>query len=115
VSGGDTVLRGDRIRVQQLLANLLGNALKYGKGRPVEVTVADGVISVTDHGIGIAPEHSEAIFHVFRRLHPRDAYGGGPGAGLTIGRRIAERHGGRLWLERSNLGEGATFSFTLEG
>jgi light-regulated signal transduction histidine kinase (bacteriophytochrome) len=54
------------------------------------------------------------IFNVFRRLHPRDAYGGGTGAGLTIARRIAERHGGRLWLERSAPGAGSSFCFTLE-
>ena len=71
------------------------------------------MVCVADHGIGVAPEHHEAIFHVFRRLHPRGAYGGGTGAGLTIARRIAERHGGRLWLERSAPGEGSTFCFTL--
>ena len=66
-------------------------------------------------GIGVAPEHHDAIFHVFRRLHPRDAYGGGTGAGLTIARRIAERHGGELWLERSTPGAGSAFCFTLGG
>ena len=54
------------------------------------------------------------IFNVFRRLHPRDAYGGGTGAGLTIARRIAERHGGDLWLDRSVPGEGSVFCLTLE-
>ena len=115
VSGGELALHGDRIRVRQLLVNLLGNAVKYGGDGQISVVGRqDGVVCVRDEGIGIAPEHSEAIFHVFRRLHPRAAYGGGTGAGLTIARRIAERHGGRLWLERSALGEGSTFCFTLE-
>ena len=116
LSGGELALSGDRIRVRQLLVNLLGNAVKYGGDGQISVLGReDGVICVSDQGIGIAPEHTEAIFHVFRRLHPRDAYGGGTGAGLTIARRIAERHGGRLWLERSTPGEGSTFCFTLVG
>jgi chemotaxis family two-component system sensor kinase Cph1 len=116
VERGDLALRGDRIRVRQLLVNLLGNAVKYGgEGQISVVGREDGTVCVTDHGIGIAPEHREAIFHVFRRLHPRDAYGGGTGAGLTIARRIAERHGGNLWLERSIPGEGSSFCFTLSG
>jgi chemotaxis family two-component system sensor kinase Cph1 len=116
VEGGEMALRGDRIRVRQLFVNLLGNAVKYSPDAPeISVSASDGVVCVTDNGIGIAPDHHDAIFHVFRRLHPRDAYGGGTGAGLTIARRIAERHGGRMWLERSVAGEGSTFCFTLEG
>lgn len=116
VSGGDMRLRGDRIRVRQVLVNLLGNAVKYSPDDPhVTVTARDGVVCVEDNGIGVAPEHHDSIFHVFRRLHPREAYGGGTGAGLTIARRIAERHGGRLWLERSVPGAGSAFCFTLEG
>ncbi|MBE2316533.1 GAF domain-containing protein [Solirubrobacter sp. CPCC 204708] len=116
VSGADMPLRGDRIRVRQALVNLLGNAVKYSPDEPrISVTARDGVVCVSDNGIGIAPEHHDSIFHVFRRLHARDAYGGGTGAGLTIARRIAERHGGRLWLERSVPGEGSSFCFTLEG
>ena len=114
LEGGEMVLRGDRIRVRQILVNLLGNAVKYSEGEAdVSVVARDGHVWVSDTGIGVAPEHHEAIFHVFRRLHPRDAYGGGTGAGLTIARRIAERHGGRLWLERSEPGAGSTFCFTL--
>lgn len=116
VEGAEMTLRGDRIRVRQLFVNLIGNAVKYSPGTPeISVVARDGVVCVTDNGIGVAPEHHDAIFHVFRRLHPRDAYGGGTGAGLTIARRIAERHGGRLWLERSALGAGSAFCFTLEG
>ncbi len=114
VEGREMGLRGDRIRVRQLLVNLIGNAVKYSPEAPeISVVARDGVVCVTDNGIGIAPDHHDAIFHVFRRLHARDAYGGGTGAGLTIARRIAERHGGRLWLERSEPGVGSSFCFTL--
>ena len=67
-----------------------------------------------DNGIGIRLHHMEMIFAMFRRLHPRDDYGGGTGAGLTIAKKIIERHGGTLWVE-STYGAGSTFYFTLPG
>lgn len=107
---------GEFRRALQILVNLIGNAVKYTSGEPeIAITAADGRVCVEDNGIGVAPEHHDAIFHVFRRLHPREAYGGGTGAGLTIARRIAERHGGELWLERSAPGAGSAFCFTLGG
>lgn len=112
-------IRCDRVRVRELFANLVSNALKYNENaaeRWVEVGCIDTgdtpVFYVRDNGIGIDPAQHQRIFQIFRRLHPRDAYGGGSGAGLTIVQRVAERHGGRIWVE-SALGEGATFSFTL--
>ena len=55
----------------------------------------------------------ERVFQIFRRLHARDEYGGGSGAGLTIARRTVERHGGRMWAESGGTGKGTTFLFTL--
>src|SRR5262249_39769926 len=70
------------------------------------------VFYVRDNGIGIPEHHYETIFGIFKQLHERDEFGGGVGAGLTIVKKIVERHNGRIWVE-SRVGEGATFYFTL--
>ncbi len=70
------------------------------------------VFYVRDNGIGIPEEHYGTIFDIFRRLHGRDEFGGGAGAGLAIVKKIVERHNGRIWVE-SRVGEGATVYFTL--
>jgi PAS domain S-box-containing protein len=104
----------DRGRLLLVFQNLIGNALKYSRDDPPRVWIGarDGAIYVRDNGIGIPPQHQREIFEMFKRLHARDAYGGGAGAGLAIVRRIVESHGGRIWVE-SAPGEGATFWFTL--
>ena len=115
-------VRADRVHVGEIFNNLIVNAIKYNNkdekwieiGCDVsdEGTTQQPVFYVRDNGIGIAPQHHEAIFRIFRRLHGREEYGGGTGAGLTIVRKIVERHGGRIWLV-SQPGAGSTFSFTL--
>jgi chemotaxis family two-component system sensor kinase Cph1 len=67
---------------------------------------------VTDNGIGIGAKHFSEIFGLFKRLHARDAFGAGAGTGLTVARKLVERHGGKIWLD-SLLGKGTTFYFTL--
>jgi PAS domain S-box-containing protein len=106
---------GDRERVGQLVANLIGNGLKYNQNSCPEVVIGvagDGVtVFVRDNGIGIPPQYHEQIFRLFRRLHRREEYEGN-GAGLAICKKIVEAHGGRIWVE-SEVGRGATFYFTL--
>jgi light-regulated signal transduction histidine kinase (bacteriophytochrome) len=110
----------DGQRVQELLTNLISNAAKYNDKaeRWIEVGREDrpgepAIFHVRDNGIGIAAEDVPRVFEIFRRLHPRDAYGGGTGVGLTIARRIVEHHEGKLWID-STPGEGTGVYFTLE-
>ena len=111
--------RGDPERIRVVLENLIANAMKYNdKSQPrIEIGLVDGpvpTVFVQDNGIGIAENHREVIFDVFRRLHGREEYGGGTGAGLAIARKHVERHGGRLWVEAAP-GGGSCFLFTLAG
>jgi signal transduction histidine kinase len=107
------------IHLEQLLQNLIGNALKYKKdGRPPRVHVsaiqaeAQWRFSIADNGIGIEPEYHERVFGLFKRLHSARGEYAGVGMGLAICRRIVERYGGRIWLH-SEVGQGATFYFTI--
>jgi light-regulated signal transduction histidine kinase (bacteriophytochrome) len=107
------------IHLQQLLQNLIGNALKYRKDSEspcVHVSAKPAgsfwLFSVADNGIGIAPQFHAQIFAVFKRLHPKGGKYPGTGIGLSICQRIIERYGGKIWLE-SDAGQGATFHFTL--
>ncbi|SFG48043.1 PAS domain S-box-containing protein [Halopelagius inordinatus] len=110
-------VRGDASQLRQVFQNLLDNAIEYsGDGPPrVDITAErEGAywrVSVSDEGIGIDPEHTDRVFEVFQRLHTRDEHDG-TGIGLSLCRRIVERHGGTVRVD-SEPGEGATFSFTL--
>ena len=110
----------DAARVAEIFSNLIGNGIKY-TDRPaprLEIGCQTGsegaapVFYVRDDGIGIDALHHEEIFRIFKRLHARDDYGGGSGLGLTIVRKLVERHGGNIWLS-STPGRGTTFYFTL--
>ena len=109
---------GDHVLLRELLLNLVGNAMKYNdKPQPwIEIGFVEesdeSIFYVRDNGIGISSPFHEQVFKMFKRLHGRNEYGGGSGAGLTICRKIVERHGGRIWIE-SSPGNGATFFFTL--
>jgi signal transduction histidine kinase len=111
-----TVL-GDKTQLLQLFQNLIGNALKFKGSQPVRVHVSarqkDGAwqFSVEDNGIGMEPEATQGLFIIFKRLHTRNEYPG-TGLGLAICKKIAERHGGKIWVE-SQLHRGSTFHWTM--
>jgi len=107
----------DRTLAVELLINLIANAIKYNDkpAKWVEIGYEERVplvFYVRDNGIGIPEKYNEDVFRIFKRLHGRDDWGGGTGVGLTIVRKIVERHGGRIWIE-SMSGEGTTLYFTL--
>jgi PAS domain S-box-containing protein len=111
----DFQIRSDRFRLEQVVQNLLSNALKYGEGKPIEVRLeraADGIVlSVRDGGRGIAPENQERIFRRFERV-AGDAGVAGLGLGLYIVKRITESLGGKVSVE-SAIGAGACFRVEL--
>ncbi len=110
--------RGDRAMLRQVLVNLLSNAAKYTRGRPVALVSMQAHEAgeqieyyVRDNGTGFDPAHSGRLFQMFQRLHSAEEFEG-TGAGLAIVARIVRRHGGRVWAEGMPDG-GATFHFTL--
>lgn len=111
----DVVGRWDRGRIEQVFANLLGNALKYGRGKPVRLEVGRSGdrarLAVRDEGVGIEPEALPRIFQKFERAATAHDFGG-LGLGLFITRQIVESHGGTIQVH-SELGRGATFVVEL--
>jgi signal transduction histidine kinase len=107
----------DRTQVAQVFQNLIGNAIKFrGKEPPLVSVQAEKAgqqwrFSVSDNGIGIAPEYAENIFVVFQRLHARTEYPGN-GIGLAICKKIVEHSGGKIWVD-SQAGSGSSFKFTV--
>ena len=110
--------RGDRTLLRQVLANLIGNAFKFSRGRPhpqIEIGARrEGqavVYFVRDNGVGFDMRYADKLFGVFQRLHRADEFEG-TGVGLALAQRIIQRHGGRIWAD-GKVDGGATFFFTL--
>jgi light-regulated signal transduction histidine kinase (bacteriophytochrome) len=108
----------DESQMKQVLQNLISNAIKFHSEEThpkihlsAEEKNQEWIFSVKDNGIGIDPKYAERVFEVFKRLHTRQKYPG-TGIGLAVGRKIIERHGGRIWVN-SKLGEGSTFHFSI--
>ena len=114
------VMLCDRVRMGEVFRNLIVNGLKYNNSADkvinvgAEVKIVNGVkqtvVFVADNGIGINEEFHTEIFRIFKRLHKKDAYGGGTGSGLTFVKKIIDRHTGEVWVE-SSKGHGSTFYF----
>ncbi len=114
----------DLDQVNELFTNLISNAIKYNDkmqkcveigfhyDRNISREFQIPIFYVRDNGIGIPQEHLDKIFTLFRRLHGKNDFGGGTGVGLTIARKVVERHGGKIWVE-STPNQGSTFYFTL--
>ncbi len=118
VRRGDLLpVTGNDVQIQQLLRNLIGNALKFRHvaAPVVEVTTTTDngwvTVSVADNGPGIPPHQHERIFRMFQRGSGADQVAG-TGIGLAVVKKIVERHHGRVWVD-SDLGRGSTFHFTL--
>jgi PAS domain S-box-containing protein len=110
-------IQGDERKVKQVLLNLLSNAIKFtpdGGRIDVRAIAVDGSVqvSVSDTGVGIAPEDQGAIFEEFRQVGTADKKVEGTGLGLALSRRFVELHGGRIWV-KSQIGAGSTFTFTI--
>jgi len=117
VAAGMPTVEAERVPLQQVFMNLIGNAVKYAAAERTNVVVTVGSrdlgdaveFAVTDNGPGIPPEFHERIWGIFQTLAPRDKVEG-TGIGLSVVKRIVETRGGRVFLE-SSPGEGATFRF----
>jgi signal transduction histidine kinase len=105
----------DRLRVETIVTNVVSNAMKFGNGRPLKITVRRAGslarLTIEDQGIGIPPEVQARIFEKFERAVPREHYGGF-GLGLWIARQLVAAHGGAIRVE-STVGVGSTFTIEL--
>jgi signal transduction histidine kinase len=119
VSPGLPTIYADRVRMSEVLENLLDNAAKYMGDQPnplIEIGSRidnnEQVIYVKDNGMGIEPQYQEKIFGLFEKL---DSTSDGTGIGLALIKRIIEVHGGKIWVESDGPGKGSTFCFTIPG
>jgi len=111
------IIYGDRVRLREVLENLIINSVKYMGDQPapiVEIGARDNgkeqIIFVKDNGIGIEEKYNTRIFALFEKLNPNIE---GTGIGLALVKRIIETHGGKIWVESDGLGKGSTFCFTI--
>ncbi len=108
----------DSAMIGEVYRNLITNAIKYNDKKTKMIELGydrdkdTPAFFVRDNGIGVPENHKDTIFKIFKRLHGRDEFGGGTGSGLTIVKRVIDRHNGKIWIE-SEMGKGTTFFFTI--
>ena len=118
IQGKMPVVKADKMQMEQLFQNLIGNAVKFSEKKAPVITISCEIKSgyyefvVTDNGIGMEKMYVERIFQIFQRLHSRSEYEG-TGVGLAICRKIVESHGGKIWAESEGPGTGCSFHFTI--
>ena len=123
VVGSLPTVKADRTQMLELFRNIITNGLKYNESKIKIITIeyirsgaghitGHDTISIKDNGIGIDERFHDEIFKIFKRLHRKDAYGGGTGSGLTFVRKILDKHNGSLQLN-SSLGNGSEFLISL--
>jgi signal transduction histidine kinase len=117
VSSDLPAMYGDRIRLREVIENLISNAIKYMGDQPepkIEIGARgmgnESIIFVKDNGMGIEERYQSRVFTLFEKLDPTIE---GTGIGLALVKRIIETHGGRVWVESEGLGKGSTFCFTM--
>jgi light-regulated signal transduction histidine kinase (bacteriophytochrome) len=113
------LVQGDARQIGQIFQNLIANSIKFHAAEPPRIAISaeemdSGFVEfiVRDNGIGIDPKHAERIFGIFQRLHAQGKFPGA-GIGLSVAKRIVERHGGRIWVVSETGQRGAEFRFTL--
>ena len=118
VQTGLPQVQADADLLRQLFINLIGNALKFSGDRSsphvevgAELQQGEWVVFVSDNGVGLTPQQASQLFQPFRRVH--GAHFEGHGVGLSIVKRVVDRHQGRIWVQAAP-GEGAQFYFTLQ-
>jgi chemotaxis family two-component system sensor kinase Cph1 len=113
-----------KAHIGEIFRNLITNSIKYNDSALKKIEIgcikdhnkhpSGYVFFVRDNGIGIPEEHRQNVFKMFKRLHGRDEYGGGTGAGLAIVQRLVEQHHGEIWFESNKDGGGSTFYFYVD-
>lgn len=118
-------IRCDTVRITEVFRNLITNAMKYNNKSNKWIEIGfecteskksksqEYVFFVRDNGIGIADKHKDKLFKICKRLHSQEKYGGGTGVGLSIVKRIVEKHNGKIWFE-SKVDHGTVFKFTVD-
>lgn len=118
IEGQMPTIIGDQVRIGEVFLNLITNGIKYNDSdrKVIKISSVEDedkyTFTIADNGIGIAEKNYDKIFKIFCRLHRKDKYGGGTGAGMTIVKKIIEKHHGIIWVE-SEEGKGSRFCFTI--